>query len=243
MAQSSQSDAQTTVSHSPNDYLAETNYLNYSHPKIQQAILNATQNAITDREKAIAIHDFVRERILFGFSKPFYAMRASEVLEAGKGFCNNQSTIFTAMLRGAKIPARHRFFSLSAKILDGIIDPGTSYVDHAIVEVFLGGKWIPVDSYIVDSAYAKSVQAKLKSAMGLGMRSNASLEWDGINPSYSQFHPDFIEKTFGVYEDVGDFYDQADNPNNKFGLIERLLFPLSINSANKKIQALRSDIL
>jgi len=121
----------------PAVHLAATDYLDYDHPRGQAAIAEAAGDATTRRSVAIAIHDYVRDRIEFGFSKPFYAMRASEVLAAGRGFCNNQSTVFAAMLRGAGIPARHRFFSLSAQVLVGIIDPGTAYVDHAVVEVYL----------------------------------------------------------------------------------------------------------
>lgn len=221
------------------DDLKETSYLNYSAPNVQQAIAEATEGAETQHEKAIAIHDYVRDQILFGFNRSFYNMSASEVLEAGKGFCNNQATLFAAMLRGAGIPARHRFFSLSAQVLNGIVNPGTDYVDHAVIEVYLSERWVSVDSYIVDSKYALAVQPKLSVDMGFGMRANASLSWDGQTQSYSQFDPSFVEREFGVFEDVGEFYRRAENPNNTLGFFEKLIFTLAVRSVNARIEDIR----
>ncbi len=221
--------------------LSETEYLDFSHPSIQNLLENITKDLTDNKDKAIAIHNYVRDEIIFGFSRQFYDMKASEVLEAGKGFCNNQSTLFAAMLRGVGIPARHRFYSLSASVLSGIINPGTTYVDHAVVEVYLDNKWIAVDSYIVDSDHAEAVQAKLISGMGLGMRANASLNWDGMSSSFSQFHPEYVEKEFGIFDDVGHFYDQEKAANNRFGMIEKVMFPFAIGSANQRIAAIRAN--
>ena len=226
----------------PQMYLKETNYLNFSHSSIQKVLSDITNDSMTQKELAIAIHNFVRDEIIFGFSRPFYDMSASDVLAAKKGFCNNQSTLFAALLRGAGIPARHRFYSLSASVLSGIINPGTRYVDHAVVEVYLNDRWIPVDSYIVDSKHARAVQGQLTNQLGLGMRANASLSWDGETPSFSQFHPDFIEKEFGIFTDVGEFYATEDAPNNHFGMIEKLMFPLAIKSANERVNAIRQRV-
>ncbi|GEM_PF-664163 len=221
-------------------HLSETSYLNFSHPTVQIAITDATRNASSPKEKAIAIHDYVRDEIVFGFSSDFYDMSASDVLAEGRGFCNNQSTVFAAMLRGAGIPARHRFYSLSAQVLEGIINPGTEYVDHAVVEAFIEDNWVPVDSYIVDSQHARAVQPLLESGLGMGMRADASLKWDGLSASFSQFHPDYIEKDFGIYEDVGEFYDRVEDANNRFGTVQKLMFPLAISSANDRVAQLRS---
>ena len=45
-----------------------------------------------------------------------------------------------------RISTRIRMMDLSAQVLQGLFDPGTAYVDHAITEVFLAGRWIKVDS-------------------------------------------------------------------------------------------------
>ena len=218
---------------------SETEYLDFSHPEIQELLSNITRDRNTDIDKAIAIHNYVRDNIIFGFSREFYDMKASEVLKAGKGFCNNQSTLFAAMLRGAGIPARHRFYSLSSTVLNGIINTGTKYVDHAVVEVYLNDNWIAVDSYIVDSVHAKAVQPQLIAGLGMGMRSNASLTWDGKSSSFSQFHPEYVEKEFGIFDDVGHFYDKESEANNRFGFLEKIMFPLAIGSANKKVASIR----
>lgn len=219
--------------------LSETEYLDFSHPEIQDILSNIIRDNNNDKDRAIAIHNYVRDNIIFGFSREFYDMKASDVLKAGKGFCNNQSTLFAAMLRGAGIPARHRFYSLSSSVLNGIINPGTKYVDHAVVEVYLNDNWVAVDSYIVDSVHAKAVQPQLIAGLGMGMRSNASLTWDGKSSSFSQFHPKYVEKEFGVFDDVGQFYDMESEPNNRFGFLEKIMFPLAVGSANKKVASIR----
>ncbi|MEM6454555.1 MAG: transglutaminase-like domain-containing protein [Acidobacteriota bacterium] len=224
----------------PAAHLSATDYLDHGHPRVQQAIAEATRGATTPREKAVAIHDYVRDRVAFGFNKPFYAMRASEVLAAGRGFCNNQSTVFAAMLRGAGVPARHRFYALSAQVLDGILDPGTPYVDHAVVEVHLDDRWVPVDSYIVDRPLAEAVRPQLTSGLRLGVRADGSTAWDGATPSFSQFHPEFVAREFGVFEDVDAFYARAERPTNRLGVAGRLLFRLVIGRANDRIETLRT---
>ena len=73
-----------------------------------------------ERERAIRIHDFVRDEVRFGWAPAFYEMSASAVLTAGIGYCNTKSTLFVALLRAAGLPARQVFVDVSARILDGL---------------------------------------------------------------------------------------------------------------------------
>ena len=127
------------------EYLKETKYLDFNEVSIKKAVNDITKNLRVDKEIAIAIHDYVRETILFGFNRKFYNLKASEVLESRIGFCNNKTTLFISMLRCAGIPARCVFVDINKQILAGIVDPRTDYVDHSYSEVFLNNKWIRVD--------------------------------------------------------------------------------------------------
>jgi len=121
------------ANHVYNSYLNETKLLDFEENSIKHALLNCTKESMSDRDKAISIHNFVRDEIKFGFSKNFWNEKASSVLKNKIGFCNNQSTLLTAMLRKANIPARIRVYGLSKEVLEGFFDLGTDYVDHAIV--------------------------------------------------------------------------------------------------------------
>ena len=74
--------------------LKPTRYLDYEHKSMKAAIAEACAGATTDREKAIGIFNFVRDRVRFGWDGRFYDMRASEVLKSGIGYCNTKSTLF-----------------------------------------------------------------------------------------------------------------------------------------------------
>ena len=53
------------------------------------------------------------------------------------------------------------------------------------------------------------------------------------------YHPDYTSHEFGAYEDVGDFYANAEDPYNKLNLISRLFVGSAFKSANERIKALR----
>ncbi|RNA20429.1 transglutaminase, partial [Brachionus plicatilis] len=108
-------------------YLKTTHYIDHESKSIKDKVNEIIKDCSSDKEKAILIHDFVRDSILFGFNRPFYDMTASQVLEAKVGFCNNKSTLFVAMLRAANIPSRTVFVDISKEILNGIVDPPTPY--------------------------------------------------------------------------------------------------------------------
>jgi hypothetical protein len=54
-----------------------------------------------------------------------------------------------------------RMMALSVQLLNGLFDPGTPYVDHALTEIFLQGRWIKVDSYVVDKPLVIAATKKL----------------------------------------------------------------------------------
>lgn len=237
-------EAETTA----NEYLKETAYINFSHPKIQWALHNDLNISSygTPKEKAIAIHDYVRDTVLFGFNRPFFDMTASQVLEARRGFCNNKSTLFAAMLRAIGIPARQIFVDIDTEVLHGFVSPPTKYVDHSYVEVYLNERWIKCDSYIVDPALFREAVAKLKEekrSLGWGCHVKGTNSWDGESDSFSQFFIQDAEKIstkeYGVYEDVKDFYERAENTWNKPGLIEKCFFFIFAGKISSDIDKLR----
>lgn len=226
--------------------LKPTRYLDYDHKDMKAAIAEACSGATTDREKAIGIFNFVRDRVRFGWDGRFYDMRASEVLKSGIGYCNTKSTLFCAMLRGAGIPARQHFVDISARILDGLLDPRTPYVDHSFVEVDLDGRTYSVDAYIVDRGLFDAARTRLVSegrSLAYGVHRDGTCEWDGATDAFSQYvrtgsDPAPSTRDYGVYADVEDFYRRGSRWN-RLNIALRLGIPLYIPGPNARAQALR----
>jgi transglutaminase-like putative cysteine protease len=145
--------------------------------------------AQSDRERAVRIHDFVRDEIKFGWSTGFYDQRASEVLAAKIGYCNTKSTLFVAMLRAAGVEARQHFVDIDAVIILDFLNPGTRYVDHSYTEVRIDGRWLKVDSYVVDRPLANAARARLQregKIVGYGIHRHGTSDWDGTTDAFSQ---------------------------------------------------------
>lgn len=224
--------------------LAATRYIDHDHPAIAAAAREATAGIEEPRAQAVALHDFVRDRVRFGWTGRFHDQRASEVLASGVGYCNTKSTLFVALLRARGIPARPRFVSLDARILHGLIDPGTPYVDHSVTEVWLDGRWIATDSYIVDRPAFAGAQARLRAegrTLGYGVHRNGTTDWDGRRNAFAQFaDPALAGPDPGAHPDIGALVDSG-RALNRLGTVARWLFPAFARQANRRIEALRTS--
>lgn len=227
--------------------LSPTRYIDTQHPTIRAAVDKVAPATIDQRERAVRIHDFVRDQIKFGWSPDFYDQRASEVLKGGVGYCNTKGTLFTAMLRAAKIPARQHFVDINAAILSPYIDPGTPYVDHSFVEIYLDEHWFSTDSYIVDRPLHSAALRELRRGdklLGFGIHRDGTTDWDGQSDSFSQFvrsttSTNLFTRDYGVFEDVGEFYASG-NGVNKLSVLLKLSFGFFARGANRRIDALRA---
>ncbi|MEO1292093.1 MAG: transglutaminase domain-containing protein [Pseudomonadota bacterium] len=196
------------------------------------------------RERAIAVHDFVRDTVAFGWSGDFYAEAPFETLSRARGYSVTKTALFVALCRAVGLGARMRFVDLDARILNGIIDPGTPRVDHAYAEVLLNG-WIAVDSFILDRPFFDAAQAQLQAEgreIGYGTRIGASAEWDGRSGAFAQFGPELSESDFGVHDDAAAFHGGTSQSWNRRTPILRLVFPLAVIGANARIEALRRKV-
>ena len=223
--------------------------MNYSHPLLTTTAQKIIQEHKSTRKKAQALHNFVRDEIKFGFSKNFYNETAVETLKIKKGFCITKTMLFVALLHAAKIQARPVFVDITSTILDGIIDTGTSYVDHAYTEVFINDRWIKTDSYIVDKKLFLNALRKLNAEnklLGYGIHRDGSYEWDAINDSFSQYlkndtYHSFSTKKPQLFLDTQSFYRDDKNPWNKFGFFQRLFFRVYSPVVNRRIREIREE--
>jgi len=230
----------------PVDFLGPTAYIDSEHAEIVATAQRVTAGLEDPRQKAVAIHDFVRDAVPFGWTHSFYDQRASEVLRAKAGFCSTKTTLFIALLRAAGIPARQRFADIKSRILYGLVDPRTPYVDHSFAEVELHDEWWLVDSYIVDIGLATAARARLRGegrTIGYGVHVNGVSNWDGTGDAFCQLVDDGSQQRLttvdhGVFADVGEFYASG-LAINRLGRTDRLVFRLAAWSANRRVEFLR----
>lgn len=232
----------------PQNWLGPTPFVDSRHPSIKTQAALLTNGLSDQSQKAMAIFRFVRDDIKFGFSSDFWHNKASEVLYKGVGYCNTKSTLFVALLRASDIPARQVFVDIKADVLHGIIDPGTPYVDHSYVELFLNDKWIMTDAYIVDEQLfhpAQKILNEQERLLGFGVHQTGSCDFDGRNPSFSQFNVldprPISSKKWGVFEDVGDFYSQTPDAWNRLNSMLRFGFLFVARSANSRAEQIRKQ--
>lgn len=230
----------------PDAHLGATRYIDIDHPDIRARARAITAEGGDDKQRAQAIFAFVRDAVPFGFSSGFWDQRASQVLKSGRGFCNTKSTLFVALLRAAGIPARQVFVDIDVAVLGGVIDPGTPYVDHSYVEVFLDGAWRATDAYIVDRALfgvARKRVIESGRVLGWGVHATGSCEWNGVDASFAQYNLNdprpLGTKRWGVHADVGAFYRDAGRPWNRLNPVLRAGMGVLAARSNATLDAMR----
>jgi transglutaminase-like putative cysteine protease len=232
----------------PAECLAPTRLIDSEHPDIAATAAKVTAGARDDVERAVRLHDFVRDRILFGWAPAFERQKASEVLKSGIGFCNTKSTLFAALLRASHIPARVRFKTINRRILDGLIRPPQPFVDHSYVEAWLDGRWVGTDSYAVDSALQRAAVARCRAEgkrIGYGVHTGGTTQWDGRSNAFTQLNddgsvPDLTDSDFGSFIDL-EAFRATGRGRSPTHLPARLGIRLLLPAANRRVERLRAS--
>lgn len=193
--------------------------------------------------RARHVHDYVRDRVSFGFSHHFWRVKASEVLEAGRGHAIPKATLFTAMLRAVGVPARMHFVSIESDLLSGLLDLPMPRLDHAVVEVWLGEQWLACDSYVVDPVYFEAASTRLRREgrrWGYGVHVDGRVEWSGRAPSFSQLviggpHALPAAVDLGVRADALALYSQEVPEASVLPMMARLRWRFLARSGNQRI--------
>jgi hypothetical protein len=230
-------------------WLRGTRQLDVMLPKLRTKVLSLTQLKVTDQEKAVAIYDFVKA-MPFACVADYSTLSASEVLKKGHGDCFAKGMLFVAMLRTAQIPARLRFASLPTRFLRGIIELGEASIVHAMAEVHVHGQWWMVDSYVPDVIFQQMARTKLIAqglSLGYGIHVNGDIHWDGASHASSQCSaadPDSLPVVdWGFADDPESFYAQASHSDLRRNFATRLKWRLATPMVNKRVAAIREDML
>lgn len=91
----------------------------------------------SDREKAAAVTEFVRQRLAYVSGSSAGTDSAVDILLAGRGVCRDFAHVVTALLRALDIPARYT----------GVYAPGLTPMDfHAVAEAWVDDRWQLMDA-------------------------------------------------------------------------------------------------
>ena len=128
-------------------YLQETPFIDLSNQTLRDRTQKLVAGISAPREQVKAVFFFVRDEIKYNpytsFSRP-EDYTASEILKKGEGFCIPKASLFTAMMRILKIPAKLYFADIknykAPKKLTDIM--GNLFIFHCYCGVLLDNQWL-----------------------------------------------------------------------------------------------------
>lgn len=190
----------------PGQYLGSSVLLDLQDSRLRLRARSLTQLCKTDRERAMAVHNYVKK---LPFKRPFKLRlrTAREVMDAGEGDATDKSTLLIALLRRCRIPARIRYVELSGEILRGLTSMMAT-VPRPVIEIWLHSGWVRTDAYIFDAAYMAAARQRLKDhewEWGYGIHRNGQSIWNGTDDAflggYRTEQDPLVLRTLGVYHD------------------------------------------
>lgn len=223
-----------------------------SSDKLTKIVANARKLAPTGIPLAIALHNYVRDEIKFGFTPYFDAASPDVTLKLGVGHCNPQAWLMVELLRAAGFQARFRPSTISNDILKGVAST-PARISHVFTEVKIDDSWLRIDSYIADPPFRDAAVRKLSAAKktcGYGCHVSATGNWDGTKDAFSQIaESNMIIELHDPVEDIGAFY-QSDDYAHRFGPLSfnlmfapgRLAIPLAMAALNGPVNRLRNAV-
>ena len=230
-----------------NEYLAQTKMLDFNQPSIQTLITRQNWQELSHYDAIGAIYNFVRDDIKFGYNIDD-RLSASLVLRDGYGQCNTKGTLLMALLRAVGIPTRFHGFTIFNELQRGAIPNyifrlAPKRIMHSWVEVYLDGRWLNLEGYIIDRSYLTKVQARFSDQCeefsGYGIATQClkkpAVEWQGED-TYIQ--SDGIADDFGIYSQPDDFY--REHGSNLSG-VKKLLFQYVLRHLmNSNVKSIRT---
>lgn len=224
--------------------------MNLSNDLTQTA--NQVVAGITDEvSRAVALHDYIRERVRFGFNKYFDAPPDAYTLAYGYGQCVPKSHLLVSLMRAVGFECHQHFVTLSKEFMSGVI-PANRYwmisreVSHSYVDVLVAGKWCAIDSFVIDTPLLKGALKRLAQEgrqVGYGVRIGAVNQWDGQSDAFAQYRPDLSSEDHGRVDDLEAYFASKHYHNKFLGVPFNKLFLMlgeaNTDSINANIEQLR----
>lgn len=203
-------------------------------PTVASVAQQITGGATTEQAKAVALHDYVRDRVKFGFNKHFDAGDVDYILACGVGHCNPKTRLMVALFQVAGLESAQHFVVIPKDILKGAI-PASRYwmipaeLSHSYTEVLVDGTWCAIDSYLVDTPLLRAAQARLAAegrTLGYGARADSTNVWDGQSNAFSQFEQGMMIEDHGRVQDLEAYFSSEKYRNHVMGLRFNTMFRL-----------------
>lgn len=157
-------------------WLRPTSSAPADHPKIRRTAGTIVGDNLRPADAARRLNAWVHENL---DKVPVASFpNAVEVLESGRGDCNEHTTLYVALARAVGLPAR-----IAAGIVytEAIFADGAFYY-HAWPEVFIEDRWVAIDptfgQFPADATHVKLVEGDLDQQMNLmGVVGRLRLRW------------------------------------------------------------------
>lgn len=185
-----------------NTYLQPTEFLDFNKKSISRKAFEITDGLTTNKEKAIALFYWVRDKIKYNMytydPSNKSNLKASVTLQRGNGFCMAKAILLSTFARAVGIPARiHMVDIINHKIPNWIEElMGTkTFHCHGYSELYINGKWSKLTPVFDKDTAIKAGYEPF-------------VEYDGENDAllaqYDKEGNQFVEYTedYGIYTDV-----------------------------------------
>ena len=210
MHEQSSKESQGSAAEAPGDCLGASALLTLQDSRLRLRARSITQLCKTDRERAMALHNYVK-KLPFVRAFKLRLRTAREVMDAGRGDATDKSTLLVAMLRRCRIPARIRYVELNGEILRGLTSRMAT-APRPVVEIWLHSRWVRTDTYIFDAGYVAAARQRLKDRdweWGYGIHRNGQSIWNGTDDAflggYRTEQDPLVVRALGVYHDPMQF--------------------------------------
>jgi transglutaminase-like putative cysteine protease len=130
-------------------YLKCTEFIDCDNKLIKDKAYKVTEGLQTDREKAVALYYLVRDEVKHNAYAPLYDLdryKASKILEAGNGVCQQKAILLVALARAVGIPARIGLVDIRDHLISDTFREMIGGVNilplHGYAELYIDGRWI-----------------------------------------------------------------------------------------------------
>ena len=226
--------------------LKETALLNYNDLQIQKLINSRGWWDLSEKDRILAIYNYVRDEIIFGYNASD-VMSAVSVLKEGYGQCNTKGTLFMALLRAVGIPCRIHGFYVDKVIQKGVMKSfyyrqSPKEILHSWVEVFYVGGWLNLEGFILDVNYLGKLQDKFKDCRGSFCGYGVAVQ-DFENPPIEWNECDTYIQKEGIVKDLG-LFDAPDElfttHKQKIGWFKSFMYKNIVHHLmNKNVEKIR----
>ena len=184
-------------------FLKETKYCDCGNPLIENKALEITKGCISNKDKAVALFNYVRDNILYKFN--YWNLKASTTLKQGYGMCTNKNNLLTAMLRAVGITAGYGILKVKSReyfgplMLNFFKKMMSEESTHIYTQVYLGDKWVKCDP---------STDKILSEKTAYFNYSTELVQWDGINDAMDRILPHHIISDSGPFDNIDSKLDK-----------------------------------